>query len=59
VIEGAEPDVNADRSALPSEAIKLIDLMKAREISARDIRDVVSSYFDVKPKAVYQYVIGG
>jgi 16S rRNA (cytidine1402-2'-O)-methyltransferase len=59
VIEGAEPEVNADRSALPSEAIKLIDLMKAREISARDIRDVVSSYFDVKPKAVYQYVIGG
>lgn len=57
VIEGAEIAESSAEEGLPTEAMRLIQLMKAQNISARDIRDVVSAYFDVKPKAVYQYVI--
>ena len=56
VIEGSEQE-DVDEGDLSPEAIKLIELMKGQNISARDIRDVVSAYFDVKPKSVYQYVI--
>ncbi len=44
---------------LNDDAIRMIDILKAQGVSARDIRDVVAKYFDLKPKVVYQYLIGG
>lgn len=56
VIEGVLPKENEDEG-LSSDDIRLIGLLKGRGISARDIRDIVSSYSGARAKDVYQYVI--
>ncbi|MBR4986247.1 MAG: 16S rRNA (cytidine(1402)-2'-O)-methyltransferase [Proteobacteria bacterium] len=56
IVEG---EVAAEQATgLSDDAKRLIALLKARNISARDIRDIVSEYCGVRAKDVYQAVIG-
>jgi len=36
---------------------RMIACLKAKDISSRDIRDIVSEYFGIKTKTVYQYLL--
>ena len=56
VIEGCLPK-DEDPAEISADAIRLIDLLRARGLSARDIRDVVSAYTGLQARAIYQYVL--
>ena len=57
IIEG-EVCTETENEGLSEDAKRLIQLLKDRGMSARDIRDVVSEYCGVRAKDVYQAVIG-
>lgn len=56
VIEGAPVKAVADE-ALPEEAQQLLDLLLKTELSSRDIRDIVSKQYELKPSLVYAFVL--
>lgn len=56
VIEG-EPE--KDRAGLTDEDLRLIETLRAHDISARDIRDIVSELTGTRAKDIYQYLIKG
>ncbi len=56
IIEGRIPTDNKSRS-LSDEDIRLIHILQEHNISARDIRDIVSEFSGTQAKEVYQYVI--
>ncbi|MCL2325805.1 MAG: 16S rRNA (cytidine(1402)-2'-O)-methyltransferase [Proteobacteria bacterium] len=55
VIEG-NPKV-APPTTISDDASRMIACLKAKSISSRDIRDIVSEYFGIKPKIVYQHLL--
>ena len=57
VIEGELPSEKVV-SELSQDDIKLALLLKKHGLSAKDIKDIVSEFSGVKPKLVYQYLIG-
>ncbi len=56
LLEGGTAPTRATNE-LSDDAIRMIETLQAQNISSRDIRDVVSKYFDLKPKTVYQYIL--
>ena len=56
VIEGSLPK-EVDSREITGDAMRLIELLRARNMSAKDIRDVVSSYTGIQARAIYQYVL--
>lgn len=52
---GKPPEKTTD--ALGKDAERMIALLKTKGLSARDIRDVVAQYFNLKPKLVYRYLL--
>ena len=52
---GVAPDKTTN--VLGPEAERMIQLLKSKNMSSRDIRDIVAQYFDLKPKLVYQYLL--
>lgn len=59
VIEGvSEQGRETKSSELTEDAKRLIEILRQHEVSARDIRDIVSEYTGAKSRDVYQYVIG-
>ena len=57
VVEGSLPDESNDDNAFTPEAQKLADCLISRNLSAKDIRDIVAEFCNVRPKLVYQYVL--
>ena len=57
VIEGAEDVETEDENTLPESAQKLAELLISHHMSAKDVRDIVSEYCGVRPKAVYRFVL--
>ena len=51
---GMVPDKAAN--ALGEDAERMIALLRSKNMSSRDIRDIVAQYFDLKPQLVYQYL---
>ena len=58
VIEGVAESEKEDNAGLSQEDIHLIKILRGHNISAKDIRDIVSEYTGAKSREVYQYVIG-
>lgn len=56
VIEGSLAE-EADAREITEDAMRLIDLLRARGMSAKDIRDIVSAYTGIQARAIYQYVL--
>lgn len=56
VLEGGTAPTRASHE-LGEDAMRLIETMKAQGVSSRDIRDIVSKHFELKPKVVYQYIL--
>ena len=54
VIEGTEPQAESTDAGLTPEDLRLIGILKAHGLSARDIRDIVSEYSGAKARDVYQ-----
>lgn len=57
VVEGSLPDESDDDHTLAPEAQKLADCLISRNLSAKDIRDIVAEFCNVRAKLVYQYVL--
>lgn len=57
VIEGTISEESSPNDALPDEAQKLARLLLQKNLSARDIRDIVADFCNVRPKTVYQFVL--
>lgn len=56
VIEGI---VQQEKSAeLSPDDIRLIEILQKHDVSARDIRDIVSEYTGAKSRDIYQFIIG-
>ncbi len=56
VIEGSLPK-DCDQTQITEDAARLIDLLRKRDMSAKDIRDIVSAYTGLQARSVYQYVL--
>ncbi len=56
IIEGETAPAQAE--GLSAEDLKLIRILKEHQISARDIRDIVSAYSGAKARDVYQAAMG-
>ena len=56
VIEGV-PEPQIDNTCITDDAVRLIRMLQARSLSARDIRDIVSEFTGLQARAVYQYIL--